>query len=110
MDFSNLDFTSFAGIAASTWGLLEALKWRFKWVDGIEEYLAVGLPVVVGVAMKLAHWGFVAGMDWKQLLAGAVMAGLASQVMHDKLGPGLSTAKDHAKSVWSWTKDMVTGK
>lgn len=103
MDLSNVDFTSFAGIAAGTWGLLEALKARFKWVDGLEEYLAVALPVVVGAAMKLLHWGFVAGMDWKQLLSGAVVAGLASQVMHDKLGPALKTGYAHCKA-------MVTGK
>lgn len=103
MDLSNVDFTSFAGIAASVWGLLELAKARFKWVDGIEEYLAVGMPVVVGIVMKLMHWGFVAGMDWKQLLSGAVVAGLASQVMHDKLGPALTAGFAHAKS-------LVTGK
>lgn len=103
MDFSNFDFSSFAGIAAAGWGLLEALKSRFKWVDGKEEYLAIGLPVVTAVVMKLFHWGFVAGMGWKQLLAGAVAAGLTSQLMHDKLGPGLSSGWDHLKS-------MVTGK
>lgn len=103
MDFSQFDFTSFAGIAATVWGLLEALKARFKWVDGKEEYLAVGMPIVTAVAMKLLHWGFVAGMGWKQLLAGALAAGLASQVMHDKLGPGLASAWDHLKG-------LVTGK
>lgn len=102
MDFSSFDFTSFAGIAAGVWGVLEALKTRFKWVDGKEEYLAIALPVVTSVAMKLLHWGFVAGMGWKQLLAGALAAGLTSQVMHDKLGPGLSSAWDHLKG-------MVTG-
>ena len=103
MDFSNLDFTSFAGIAASVWVVLEVLKKRFKWVDGNEEYLAVGLPVLAAVAMKLTHWGFVAGMNWWQALTGALIAGLASQVMHDKLGPGVSSAWDHLKT-------MVTGK
>lgn len=102
MDFSTLDFTSFAGIAASVWGILEALKARFKWVDGKEEYLAVGLPVLTAVGMKVAHLGFVSHMNWWQALSGALVAGLASQVMHDKLGPGLASGWDHLKG-------MVTG-
>lgn len=102
MDFlSNLDLTSFAGLAASGWVLLEALKWRFKWVDGKEEYLALAMPLLGGVVMKLAHWGFAANMSWWQLVVGAVMAGLTSQVMHDKLGPGVSTAMAQAKSAVS---------
>lgn len=102
MDFSTFDLTSFAGIAAGVWGVLEALKWRFKWIDGKEQYLAVGLPVVTAAVMKMAHWGFVTNMNWWQALTGALVAGLASQVMHDKLGPGAASAWDHLKG-------MVTG-
>ena len=104
MDFSNLDLTSFAGIAGSVWVLINVLKWRWgKWVSGKEQYLAVGLPVLTAVVMKVAGWGFVTGMNWWQMLTGALAAGLASQVMHDKLEPGVASAWDHLKS-------MATGK
>lgn len=105
LDFSNWNLTTFAGVAAAVWGVLEGLKSRFKWVDGIEEYLAVALPVAVVAFMKWQHFGY-AGNTWYQALLGALGAGLASQVAHDKLPAAWSTLWDHAKGLWS----LVSGK
>lgn len=100
LDWSTWNMTTFAGVAAAVWGVLEALKARFKWVDGIEEYLAVVLPMVVVAVMKWQHLGY-AGNSWLQAELGALGAGLASQVAHDKLPAAWGTLLDHAKGAWS---------
>lgn len=105
MDLASWSLTTFAGVAAAVWGLLELLKTRFKWVDGIEEYLAVVMPMAVVACMKWWHLGY-AGNSWGQALLGALGAGLASQVAHDKLPAAWGTLLGHAKSLWF----SVTGK
>ncbi len=104
-DFTSWNLTTFAGAAAAVWGLLEMMKNRFKWVDGIEEYLAVVMPVAVVAAVKALHFGY-GNSSWAATLLGALGAGLASQFAHDKLSAAGSTAWDHLKGLWS----MVTGK
>lgn len=94
----DLDFTSFAGISLSIWGLLEILKKRFDWVSGHEQLLALVLPAVVGAGMKLSHWGFAANLSWMQVISGALMAGLAAQVMHDKAPAAVSSMVNTAKA------------
>lgn len=110
----NLDFTSFAGLALSIWGLLELLKKRFAWVDGHEEVLALALPAVVGVGMKLSHWGFAADLSWMQIVSGALMAGLAAQVAHDKVPAAassfLSTARAAGNGMARTAKAVVFGR
>lgn len=105
LDFASWNMTTFAGVAAAVWGLLELLKNRFKWVDGIEEYMAVVMPMAVVAVMKWWHLGY-AGNSWGQALLGALGAGLASQVAHDKIPAAWATLWDHAKGLWS----AVTGK
>lgn len=109
LDFSSWNLTTFAGVAAAAWGVLELLKSRFKWVDGIEEYLAVALPMVVVAVMKWRHWGYT-DTSWMQTELGALMAGLGAQVAHDKLPAAFSTLTDHASTAVKNVFAAIKGK
>lgn len=109
LDFTGWNLGTFAGVAAAVWGLLEALKSRFKWVDGIEEYLAVVLPMVVVAVMKWQHWGY-GNTSWLQTELGALMAGLGAQLAHDKLPAAASTLKDHTVMAFQKVWSAFTGK
>lgn len=85
-----------ASLVAATMAVVGFLKSKFDWVDGKEEFLALGVPVVLAAAAKLL--GCTADftmLPWKEMLVGSFVAGLVAQFGHDKvwnpvLAPALS--------------------
>lgn len=80
----HLDLKTMGGIILATMGIVGGLKHLFqKWVKGKEPFLALALPFVFAIVSKLS--GNFKGTSWIDLLVGAVLAGLASQISHDKI-------------------------
>jgi hypothetical protein len=76
----------FASLVAVTVVVVELLKAKFKWVDGREELLAAVIPVVLGVAAKLAGCtAAFAQLSLTELVLGSLLAGLTAQMTHDKV-------------------------
>jgi hypothetical protein len=76
---------TYAGIAALTTMLIGAAKKLFgDKVKGKEPLLAIGIPILLGVAAKLTSVSF-GGTDWVTHVVALALAGIGSGIIHDKL-------------------------
>ena len=81
------DLTSFTGVAAASYMVVELAKKFFSgkllWLNGREGFAANALSVV----LSLVAWKFMGsfvGMDWWGVVVSGLIAGVASQAIHDK--------------------------
>jgi len=84
----NFDLTSWAGLTAMILATVSGLKKAFPtWVNGKEEFLAIVLGIVLGLAAKAtgALSTPAGAQGWIYAALGGVAAGLSAQVAHDKL-------------------------
>jgi hypothetical protein len=76
---------TYAGLAALTTMLIGAGKKLFgEKLKGKEPLLAIGIPILLGVASKLAHISF-GSTDWVSHIVALALAGLGAGVIHDKV-------------------------
>lgn len=81
MDF---DLTTFAGIVAATTAVIEGLKKMLPdLVKGKEPYIAMLLPLVLGVVSKTS--GAFPDVDWANFVTMLLLSGVTSQVAYDKV-------------------------
>ncbi len=84
-DAVNPSLATYAGIAALTTMLIGAGKKLFgDKVKGKEPLLAIGIPILLGVAAKLTHISF-DSTDWVSHVVALALAGIGSGIIHDKL-------------------------
>lgn len=83
----------FALVTVLTTAIVGAVKKAFpKWADGKEPLLAVAIPVVSIVVLKLS--GQIHGTDWIDAMILAVGSGFGAGVIHDKGVNPLLAGKD----------------
>jgi hypothetical protein len=76
---------TYAGLAALTTMLIGAGKKLFgDKIKGKEPLLAIGIPILLGVATKLASISF-GDTDWVSHIVALALAGLGSGIIHDKI-------------------------
>jgi hypothetical protein len=88
------DLGTYAGIAALTTIVIGAIKkfWG-EWTKGKEPFLAIGIPVILGVLGKLVSAGF-GDVSWANHVIALVLAGVGSGLIHDKLVNPLMKGKE----------------
>lgn len=91
------DLGTYAGIAALTTLLIGAIKkfWS-DWTKGKEPFLAIGIPVLLGVIGKLVSAGF-GDVTWANHVVALVLAGIGSGLIHDKVVNPLVKGKEAPK-------------
>jgi hypothetical protein len=88
------DLGTYAGIAALTTIVIGAIKkfWG-DWTKGKEPFLAIGIPIILGVIGKLVSAGF-GDVSWANHVVALILAGIGSGLIHDKVVNPLMKGKE----------------
>ena len=80
-----VSLTTYLGLAALAALLIQGVKKVWKGMKGKEGWFALGLPLIIGIAVKAIGIGFKEA-SWVAHIVALIGAGIGSGLVHDKIG------------------------